>query len=280
MKQLSLILITALIAVFLYPQAISARSGCCSWHSGVCGCDSSVGRQVCCDGTYSPSCTCNYSPPRVYNTPTPTPTPLKMNINARYNYNEDACSYDVDVSWEKYWQHTKYSVSAVKTTSTECINPGPLADTNEASWKFKSLSSGDYKINIKPGNAYSWDNYIYCASLSIPKILPYIKVNKTEENGKTYIHYSSKCALSITSNPYLGILDKEGKVEIDPQKETTYVFTAKSREGGESLDQIIVSLPTPTVIPEIVINEERETKAIIESNNFIQKLFKLFFGYF
>ena len=33
------------------------RSGCCSWHGGVAGC--SGGRQVCNDGTYSPSCTCN-----------------------------------------------------------------------------------------------------------------------------------------------------------------------------------------------------------------------------
>lgn len=34
-----------------------AQSGCCSWHSGVCGC--SNGRASCCDGTLSPSCGCN-----------------------------------------------------------------------------------------------------------------------------------------------------------------------------------------------------------------------------
>lgn len=33
-----------------------ARSGCCSWHNGVCGCQ--FGRAVCCDGTLSPSCGC------------------------------------------------------------------------------------------------------------------------------------------------------------------------------------------------------------------------------
>lgn len=32
------------------------RSGCCSWHGGVCGCSS--GRAVCCDGNLSPSCGC------------------------------------------------------------------------------------------------------------------------------------------------------------------------------------------------------------------------------
>lgn len=33
-----------------------ARSGCCSWHGGVCGC--SAGRALCCDGQLSPSCGC------------------------------------------------------------------------------------------------------------------------------------------------------------------------------------------------------------------------------
>lgn len=32
------------------------KRGCCSWHGGVCGC--SNGRVLCCDGTLSPTCTC------------------------------------------------------------------------------------------------------------------------------------------------------------------------------------------------------------------------------
>jgi hypothetical protein len=31
--------------------------GCCSWHGGECGC--SGGRDVCCDGTLSPTCSCH-----------------------------------------------------------------------------------------------------------------------------------------------------------------------------------------------------------------------------
>ena len=31
--------------------------GCCSWHGGECGCQD--GRDACCDGTLSPSCTCH-----------------------------------------------------------------------------------------------------------------------------------------------------------------------------------------------------------------------------
>lgn len=33
------------------------RSGCCSWHGGVCGCRN--GRALCCDGKLSPSCGCD-----------------------------------------------------------------------------------------------------------------------------------------------------------------------------------------------------------------------------
>ena len=36
-----------------------ARRGCCSHHGGVCGCDNDKDRIVCCDGTYSPTCTCS-----------------------------------------------------------------------------------------------------------------------------------------------------------------------------------------------------------------------------
>jgi hypothetical protein len=31
--------------------------GCCSWHGGECGC--SNGREMCCDGSASPTCTCH-----------------------------------------------------------------------------------------------------------------------------------------------------------------------------------------------------------------------------
>jgi hypothetical protein len=37
------------------------QRGCCSHHQGVCGCNG--GRVVCCDSTYSRSCTCNKEDP-------------------------------------------------------------------------------------------------------------------------------------------------------------------------------------------------------------------------
>lgn len=43
------------------PQGQVAQRGCCSWHNGVCGC--SGGRATCCDGSYSPSCSCHADDP-------------------------------------------------------------------------------------------------------------------------------------------------------------------------------------------------------------------------
>ncbi|HFD7640091.1 TPA: hypothetical protein ACF5XO_001501, partial [Legionella pneumophila] len=49
---------SVLLAVPLFTYA---KSGCCSHHGGVAGCNSSTGFYRCSDGTDSPSCTCGYS---------------------------------------------------------------------------------------------------------------------------------------------------------------------------------------------------------------------------
>lgn len=38
---------------------VDERRGCCSHHGGVCGCQESSDRIICCDGTLSPSCRCS-----------------------------------------------------------------------------------------------------------------------------------------------------------------------------------------------------------------------------
>lgn len=38
-------------------KELIARSGCCSWHGGVCDCAKN-GRVICCDGSFSPTCLC------------------------------------------------------------------------------------------------------------------------------------------------------------------------------------------------------------------------------
>ena len=54
MKYVFLILISMSININL----VKAGSGCCSWHGGQDYCDTTSGKWVCKDGTYSPSCKC------------------------------------------------------------------------------------------------------------------------------------------------------------------------------------------------------------------------------
>ena len=53
MKGIIIVLCILFVALTAY-----ARRGCCSWHGGVARCDAQVGRLVCRDGTFSPSCLC------------------------------------------------------------------------------------------------------------------------------------------------------------------------------------------------------------------------------
>ena len=63
MKVRKLLIATFSLLIISWPSYSLAGSGCCSWHGGQSYCDSSVGRWVCADGTYSPSCGCAYNPP-------------------------------------------------------------------------------------------------------------------------------------------------------------------------------------------------------------------------
>ncbi len=65
------ILFLFLVLPILFIKPIQAKSGCCSHHGGVCGCDTNIGSQVCCDGSYSPTCGCTI-------VKKPTPTPIKV----------------------------------------------------------------------------------------------------------------------------------------------------------------------------------------------------------
>lgn len=76
MKSVATILLILLVILFT-PSFVSARSGCCSYHQGVCGCR-------CCDGTalsatcapYYPSCDAQpTNAPLPSSTPWPSPTP-------------------------------------------------------------------------------------------------------------------------------------------------------------------------------------------------------------
>lgn len=60
MKRMHMVtqLVLVFSLLFFSLTEVYAKGGCCSSHGGVAGCDSSTGRQLCKDGTTSPSCAC------------------------------------------------------------------------------------------------------------------------------------------------------------------------------------------------------------------------------
>ena len=83
------ILLIITLFIFLLPISVNAQRGCCSSHGGVVGC-SPDGRQVCSDGTLSPSCTC-------------TPDVIRgCTDKGAKNYNSNANSDDGSCEYYKY----------------------------------------------------------------------------------------------------------------------------------------------------------------------------------
>ncbi len=74
-----------ILIIFVMPISVVGQSGCCSHHDGVAGCGAN-GKQICNDGTYSPTCTCS---------PSVAPTP-----NYRYGCT-DPNAYNYDSSANK-----------------------------------------------------------------------------------------------------------------------------------------------------------------------------------
>lgn len=79
-----------LLIILLMPIGVYAQRGCCSHHGGVVGC-SSGGRQICADGTFSPSCTCTPIRTDVYG----CTDSRARNYNPNATINNGTCVYDV-----------------------------------------------------------------------------------------------------------------------------------------------------------------------------------------
>ena len=83
--------LTAIIVIsVLSMSTVNAQRGCCSHHGGVSGC-SSNGRQICKDGTLSPSCTCTPVLKDVYGC---TDSKAK-NYDKNATKDDDSCEYHV-----------------------------------------------------------------------------------------------------------------------------------------------------------------------------------------
>ena len=147
------IFIIIIFIMILFPINTYSKSGCCSWHGGVAGCRN--GRQVCKDGTLSPTCTC-YSPSTttndyiqtnyvktVYGCMDPTAKNYNPSANKQKSY---SCTYYVLGCTDK--NALNYNEKAEKDNGTciyeikgctffDSLNYNPNANTDDGSCIFK-----------------------------------------------------------------------------------------------------------------------------------------------
>lgn len=128
------ILILAIILIFT-PLVSQATSGCCSWHGGVQGCDYDIGRQVCNDDTYSPSCGCQIIPPTRCSITT-SPSTITWGDKATLNWNSSSAD-----------SVSSSSFNAMSTSGTMQINP--VTDFNYTLTVRNIRGSSPCSANIK-----------------------------------------------------------------------------------------------------------------------------------
>lgn len=140
----------SLLAFLLIASSVNAKQGCCSWHGGVSYCDTSVGRYVCSDGTYSPSCDCSYVP-AILPPPSATPTLLPIKTNVEFISNKNS-TYNVFFEWKNLYSRP-YSIAISKKSFAD---PGAIAVTEYNHYLFKNITSGVWYVNLKYDQEGNW----------------------------------------------------------------------------------------------------------------------------
>ena len=136
-----MIILLLLVLQFVIPMTVNAQRGCCSHHGGVAGC-SENGRQICRDGTLSPSCTCTPTITYVYGC---TDSSAK-NYNPKANKNDGSCKYYIYGCTDKTAKN--YDINAEKDdnsceyykygcTDKEAINYDLMADKDDDSCEYQ-----------------------------------------------------------------------------------------------------------------------------------------------
>lgn len=161
-----------LICLLICPVFVDAQKGCCSHHGGVYGC-SSTGRQICNDGSLSPSCTCTPPVNYVYGCTDRT----AKNYNSSANVNDGSCIYYVlgctDSSAKNYNLYAEKDDGSCQYYVLGCTNElasnyDPLADKDDGSCLLKSndVNNNDTK-NINDEESSSDDDVGYFIVISI-----------------------------------------------------------------------------------------------------------------
>ena len=153
-------IIILLLVISVFPQAVSARSGCCSHHGGVSN-SCSNGRQVCNDGTISPSCTCeDYSSYTPNNSSSSSTSSSKSVSTPSYIYgctNSSALNYDPSATRddgsciEKVYgcmdSNARNYYSQANVSDSSCEYEREVTETKNIKYKAKYKYSDELEYN-------------------------------------------------------------------------------------------------------------------------------------
>lgn len=149
--------ILILIIMLLFPVITYAQRGCCSHHGGVAGC-SQNGKQICRDGTLSPTCTCTPTVTYIYGC---TDSSAK-NYNSKANKDNGSCQYYIygctDPKAKNYNKKAEKDNNSCEYYNYGCmdskaINYNESADKDDGSCEYKSIvkeTSDDDSSGILP----------------------------------------------------------------------------------------------------------------------------------
>jgi len=184
------------LSFFLIAIPVEARRGCCSYHSGVAYCDTTVGRYVCNDGTYSPTCTCRIDIP----VPTLDLTFPKMNAESTWYPNENNKTFTLKVELLDP-DPTRYS--AVLSKCIGC-DPGPLVDFNKPEFWYYNISPGKWYLNVKKEISGYWSTVVYWV-ITVPEWYPPPTPTPFPTPTNSIINSLSIPDIPITSFLFFGI---------------------------------------------------------------------------
>lgn len=141
------IVLVIAIMTLLLPISVYAQRGCCSRNGGVCGCNK-YGRQVCCNGDLSPTCTC--TPPTVYGCTDRNAN----NYNADANTDDGSCTYTVkgctDPNANNYNSNANTDDGSCKYDVRGCTHYGaknynPKANIDDGSCEYEAKENNNSK---------------------------------------------------------------------------------------------------------------------------------------
>jgi len=230
-----LFLILFVLIAISWPSYSDAGRGCCSWHGGQSYCDTSVGRWVCNDGTYSPSCGCAYYPPK------PVCPEATVGDNATWTFREtSSCTQDIDFRMDKGTNDEFYSIGISKTAGA---NPGPKADTTSTNYTFKDVKPGKWYINVKAGRSCGWGDISYW-TVNVPQVKPTIYFSESIISEKERVlYYAVLCAQEAEINNGIGKLKAlNGAITINPKENSLYTLTAYNKQIS-SVSSVSITYP-------------------------------------